>query len=79
MHVHIQRIQDQPPILIRPAVDELHACTVTIIAGHGGFCSRYNNDWYAVVIYMGITCDDKLSDSSPVRSESLYFSVRNTS
>ena len=67
------------PSLIHPAVDELHARTVTIIVGHGGFCSRYSNDWYAVGIYMGIACDGKLSDSSPVRSESLYFSVCNTS
>ena len=54
------------PMQDQPAVINLSCwwTTVTNVAGHEG--SRYNNDQYAIGIYMGIAGDGKLADSSPL-------------
>ena len=53
----MQRIQDQPAVID----SSCWWITVTIITGHGGFYSRYNDNRYAVGIYMGIALWAKTS------------------
>ena len=49
-HVHVQGIQDQPAVIN----SSCSWTTVTVVAGHGGFYNRYNDNQYAVGIYTDI-------------------------
>ena len=56
-HVQVQRNQDQPAAIDSPS----RQTTATVVAGHGGFCNRYNNNQYAVGIHTGIAPRAKAS------------------